>query len=199
LLNAGHFKNIPGHKTDKIDSPWLSKLLLCELLKWSFIRPCESWELLYLVSFRKKIAAQTVSEKKRIIKILEDANIKLSSVLSNVYEVVGTNITNNMIQGNTDINPIMKFYHGKIKSSKEEFRLTMEGKITKHHQFMIQIHKDSISDQEKILKRIYAEIDDATKSYQIEIELLQTIPGIGKASALVIISETGIDMERFPN
>jgi len=199
LVNARHVKNIPGHKTDKIDSRWLSKLLLCGLLKGSFIPPCEIRELRDLVRYRKKVVAQAASEKNRIIKILEDANIKLSSVLSNVDGVVGTNIINSLIEGNTDIDQLMKFYHGKIKSSKEEFRLALEGKITKHHQFMLQIHKDSISDKEQIIKRIDAEIDLATKAYQVEIDLLQTIPGIGKDSALGIISEIGVDMNRFPN
>ena len=199
LVNARHVKNVPGHKTDKKDSRWLSKLLLSGLLKGSFIPPVEIRELRDLVRYKKKVVAQASSEKNRIIKVLEDANIKLSSVLSNVDGAVGTKIINSMIEGKIDIDELMKFYHGKIKTSRKEFRLALEGKITKHHRFMLQLHKDSIADKERLIERIEAEIDEATEAYQVEVDLLQTIPGVGKVSAISIISEIGVDMERFPN
>jgi transposase len=199
LVNARHVKNVPGHKTDKKDSRWLSKLLLSGLLKGSFIPPCEIRELRDLVRYRKKVVEQASSEKNRIIKILEDANIKLSSVLSDVDGVVGTKIINSLIEGKTDIDGLMKFYHGKIKTGKEEFRLALEGRISKHHRFMLQLHKDSIAEKERLIERIDAEIDEATKAYQVEISLLQTIPGVAKVSAINIISETGVDMGRFPD
>ena len=94
---------------------------------------------------------------------------------------------------------MMKFYHGKIKVGREEFRLALEGCLTPHHRLMLQIHKDSISDKERQIKRLDAEIDKATQAYQVEIELLQTIPGVGKDSAITIISETGVDMDKYPN
>lgn len=199
LVNARHVKNVPGHKTDKKDSRWLSKLLLSGLLKGSFIPPVEIRELRDLVRYKKKVVAQASSEKNRIIKVLEDANIKLSSVLSNVDGAVGTKIINSMIEGKIDIDELMKFYHGKIKTSRKEFRLALEGKITKHHRFMLQLHKDSIADKERLIERIEAAIDEATEAYQVEVDLLQTIPGVGKVSAISIISEIGVDMERFPN
>jgi transposase len=199
LVNARHVKNVPGHKTDKKDSRWLSKLLLSGLLKGSFIPPCEIRELRDLVRYRKKVVAQAASEKNRIIKVLEDANIKLSSVLSNVDGAVGTKIINCIIGGTTNINELMKFYHGKIKTSKEEFRLALEGKITRHHRFMLQLHKDSIAEKERLIARLDAQIDEATKAYQVEISMLQTIPGVAKDSAISIISEIGVDMGQFPN
>jgi len=199
LVNARHVKNVPGHKTDKKDSRWLSKLLLSGLLKGSFIPPVDIRELRDLVRYKKKVVAQASSEKNRIIKILEDANIKLSSVLSNVDGAVGNKIINRLIEGKTDIDELMKFYHGKIKTSRKEFRLALEGKVTNHHQFMLRLHKDSIADKERLIERIEAKIDDAVKAYQIEVDLLQSIPGVGKNSAISIISEIGADMERFPN
>lgn len=199
LVNARHVKNVPGHKTDKKDSRWLSKLLLSGLLKGSFIPPVEIRELRDLVRYKKKVVAQAASEKNRIIKILEDANIKLSSVLSNIDGVVGAKIINGLIDGKTDIDELMKFYHGKIKTSRKEFRLALEGRLTDHHSFMLRLHRDSIADKERLIERIEAEIDEATKTYQVEIDLLQSIPGVGKASAISIISEVGVDMNRFPN
>lgn len=199
LVNARHVKNVPGHKTDKNDSIWISKLLLSGLLKGSFIPPVEIRDLRDLVRYKKKVVAQAASEKNRIIKILEDANIKLSSVLSNVDGVVGTKIINSLIEGQTDVEELAKYYHGKIKVSYKEFKQALEGKITKHHRFMLQLHKDSIAEKEKIIEKIDSEIEDATKSYQVEIDLLQTIPGVGKDSAISIISEIGVDMSRFPD
>lgn len=199
LVNARHVKNVPGHKTDKKDSRWLSKLLLSGLLKGSFIPPCEIRELRDLVRYRKKVVAQAASEKSRIIKILEDANIKLSSVLSNVDGAVGTKIIDSLIEGKTDVDQLMQFYHGKIKATKEDFRLALEGKISQHHRFMLKLHKDSITDKERMIERIDTEIDLATQAYQVEIDLLQTIPGVGKDSAMSIISEIGVDMSVFPN
>ena len=199
LVNARHVKNVPGHKTDKADSKWISKLLLSGLLKGSFIPPCDIRELRDLVRYKKKVVAQAASEQNRIIKILEDANIKLSSVISKVGGAVGTKIINSLIQGQTDPDELIKFYHGKLKVSKTEFRKALEGRISKHHRFMLQLHKDSILDKERLIERIEAQIDEATKVYQVEIDLLQTIPGVGKDSAIGIISEIGSDMSKFPN
>ena len=199
LVNARHVKNVPGHKTDKKDSVWLSKLLLSGLLKGSFIPPRNIRDLRDLVRYRKKVIAQIAAEKNRIIKILEDANIKLSSVLTKVSGASGTNIVDKLIDGVTDIDELMKFYHGKIKVSRDEFRLALEGRMTAHHSLMLQIHKDSIADKNAQIERLDAEIDKATAGYQIEIDLLQTIPGVGKDSAIAIISETGVDMDRFPD
>jgi len=199
LVNARHVKNVPGHKTDKKDSRWLSKLLLSGLLKGSFIPPRDIRELRDLVRYRKKVVGQIASEKNRIIKILEDANIKLSSVLSNVDGAVGTKIINDLLGGETTADRLMRHYHGKQKVSRSEFRKALEGRITGHHKLMLSIHKDSISDKEAQLRRLDEAIDKATEGYRVEIELLDTIPGVGKESAISIISETGVDMSCFPD
>ena len=199
LVNARHVKNVPGHKTDKKDSRWLSKLLLSGLLKGSFIPPRDIRELRDLVRYRKKVVGQIASEKNRIIKVLEDANIKLSSVLSNVDGGVGTKVINDLINGETSVDKLMRHYHGKQKVSKAEFRKALEGRITPHHQLMLKIHKKSISDKEEQLKELDVAIEKAIEAYQLEIDLLDTIPGVGKESAISIISEIGVDMSRFPN
>ena len=199
LVNARHVKNVPGHKTDKKDSRWLSKLLLSGLLKGSFIPPRDIRELRDLVRYRKKVVCQIASEKNRIIKILEDANIKLSSVLSNVDGSVGTKVIDDLINGETCVNKLMRHYHGKQKTSREEFLKALEGHVTEHHKLMLRIHKDSISDKEAQLQRLDEAIDKATEAYRVEIDLLQTIPGVGKDSAINIVSEIGVDMSRFPD
>jgi transposase len=199
LVNARHVKNVPGHKTDRKDSCWLSKLLLSGLLKGSFIPPRDIRDLRDLVRYRKKGVAQAAADKNRIIKILEDGNIKLSSVLSNIDGATGTKIIDRMIDGVTDIDELMQFYHGKIKVSRAEFRLALEGRLTDHHRLMLQIYKDSIAERGRMIERLDAEIEKATSAYQIETDLLQTIPGVGKDSAISIISELGVDMDKFPD
>lgn len=199
LVNARHVKNVPGHKTDKKDSRWLSKLLLAGLLKGSFIPPQDIRELRDLVRYKRKVVDQAASEKNRIIKILEDANIKLSSVLTNVDGATGTKIINDLIAGNTDVDSLLKHYHGKMKASKEEVRKALEGRLTKHHQFMLKIIQQSIRDKEALIDALETQIDEAVKAYEVEVDLLQTIPGVGRDSAISIISETGVDMDRFPN
>jgi len=199
LVNARHVKNVPGHKTDKKDSVWLSKLLLSGLLKGSFIPPQDIRELRDLVRYKKKIIAQAAGEKNRIIKILEDANIKLSSVLSNVDGAVGTKIIADLIDGKTGAEQLLQHYHGKMKASKQEVKKALEGRLTRHHQFMLKLIKESIEDKEKLITKLETQIDEAAKQYSVEVALLQTIPGVAKDSAITIISEAGVNMEVFAN
>lgn len=199
LVNARHVKNVPGHKTDKKDSVWLSKLLLSGLLKGSFIPPQDIRELRDLVRYKKKIVAQAAGDKNRIIKILEDANIKLSSVLSNVDGAVGTKIITDLIEGKTNAEQLLQHYHGKMKASKQEVKKALEGRLTKHHQFMLKLIKEGIEDKEKLITKLETQIDEAAKQYSVELALLQTIPGVAKDSAITIISEVGVNMEVFTN
>ena len=135
----------------------------------------------------------------RIIKFLEDANIKLSSVLSKVDGVTGQKIISDIINGETDPEKLIVHYHGGIKASKEEMVKALEGRLTPHHQFMLKVIQQSIADKEAILDALNEKIDEAVQAYEVEIEQLQTIPGVGRDSAIGIISEIGVDMDRFPN
>lgn len=199
LVNARHVKNVPGHKTDKKDSAWLSKLLLSGLLKGSFIPKVEIRDLRDLVRYRKKITESISKEKNRIIKILEDANIKLSSVLSNVDGAVGSRIVDSLIAGNDKVEDLIQFYHGKMKASKADFALGLEGKLREHHSFMLKLIKQSIEGKEQLLMTVDEQIDQLAKEYEVQIENLQSIPGVGRQSAIGIISEIGVDMSVFPN
>jgi transposase len=199
LVNARHIKNVPGHKTDKNDSVWISKLLLSGLLKASFIPKVDIRELRDLVRYREKIVAENAREKNRIIKTLESCNIKLSSVLTDVDGVTGTKIIKDIIDGRFEIDHLMTHYHGKIKVSKEEFRLALEGRITKHHLFMLQVIRKSMAAKDAILDELDLKINEQVKNYEVEISLLETIPGVARQSAIGLISETGVDMSVFPD
>ena len=199
LVNARHVKNIPGHKTDKKDSAWLSKLLLSGLLKGSFIPPVDIRELRDLIRYKKKITQFKAAEKNRMIKTLEDCNVKLSSVVSNVQGVSATKMINAIIDGETDTEKLVAFSHGKLSADKETIKKALEGKVTEHHRFMLQMIRESIAVNEQLISKLDTQIEKAAENYKVELDLLQTIDGIGNDSALAIISEIGVDMNQFPN
>ena len=199
LVNARHVKNVPGHKTDQRDSRWLTKLLLSGLLKGSFIPPVEIRQLRDLFRYKRKLTGQVSAEKNRLQKILEDANIKLSSVVSDVFGVSATRIIDALIGGEEDLEELVKLCHGKLNSKRELLKEALVGKLTEHHKFMLRTIKESMANIEGIIAKVDRQIDEQTKVYEVEIELLQTIPGVGKDSAIGIIAEIGVEMEVFPN
>ncbi len=201
LVNARHIKNVPGKKTDKKDSKWIAKLLLSGLLKGSFIPPKPIRELRDLTRYRRKIVGQIASEKNRLQKILEDANIKLSSVVSDMSGATATKIINAMIDGEEDIKELVKFRHGKMQASIEDLASSLKGNLTEHHKFMLITIKESINEKETLIEKLNQRIDKQLKTNELELDakLLQTIPGVGKDAAAGIIAEVGNNMEQFPN
>lgn len=199
LVNARHIKNVPGHKTDKKDSIWISKLLLSGLLKGSFIPPVEIRELRDLVRYKKKKTQFIASEKNRMIKFLEDCNIKLSSVVSDTQGASATKIINDIIDGKNDIIHLLTHIHGKIKANKEDIVKALTGRVTPHHQFMLKMIRETIDENEKLIAKIDAQIDLCVAKYEVELQLLQTIDGVGRDTAITVISEIGVDMNAFQN
>lgn len=199
LVNARHVKNVPGQKTDKKDSKWIAKLLLAGLLKGSFIPPEEIRELRDSVRYHGNQVQEISREKNRAIRILEDANIKLSMVLTDVHGSSGIRIIRDICSGVTDAEKLIKHIHGNVKADKEMIKKALEGRVTKHHRFMLKLILDGIATREKQLATLEQYIDTLAAKYAIQIELLQTIDGVGKDSAISIISEIGVDMEQFPN
>jgi transposase len=199
LVNAQHVKNVPGRKTDKADSRWLTKLLLSGLLKGSFIPPRDIREMRDLFRYRKKLTAQIVAEKNRFQKILEDANIKLGSVISDVFGVSGQAITQAIIEGQTDPARLASLAHSNLRVPRQTLQQALQGKITSHHRFMLSTIRKSIANTEQIIADIERSIDEHVRLYPTEMTLLQTIPGVGRQSAATILSEIGIHMEAFPS
>lgn len=201
LVNARHLKNIPGNKTDKKDSRRISKLLLAGLLKGSFIPPKSVREMRDLTRYKRRVIEQISSEKNRIHKFLEDANIKLSSVVSNLSGVVATKIIDAMIEGEGNPEVLAKLRHGKMKASEQELITALTGNLREHHKFMLKMVKQSIKDKELLISKLDKQIDNKLKENEmvLDAELLSTIPGVDKESATYILSEIGNNMEYFPN
>ena len=201
LVNAQYLKNIPGNKTDKKDSRRIAKLLLAGLLKGSFIPAKPVREMRDLTRYKRKLIEQISSEKNRIQKFLEDANIKLSSVVSNTSGAIATKIIDAMIEGEGNPEELAKFRHGKMKASEQELILALTGNLTEHHKFMLKMVKKSIKDKELLINDLDKQIDNKLKENEmvLDAELLSTIPGVDKEAATYILAEIGNDMERFPN
>ena len=201
LVNARHIKNVPGRKTDKADSKWITKLLLSGLLRGSFIPPKQTRELRDLTRYRRKIVASIVSEKNRLHKILEDANIKLSSVVSNMSGATATKIISAMIGGQEDIDELVKMRHGKLAVSKEDLAKALKGNLSEHHKFMLTTIKSCIEDRRATLEKLDTRIEEQLRASEqtLSSELLQTIPGVGKDAAAGILAEIGDNMNQFPS
>ncbi|UAM99640.1 IS110 family transposase [Polaribacter litorisediminis] len=201
LVNARHIKNVPGRKTDKADSKWITKLLLSGLLRGSFIPPKHTRELRDLTRYRRKLTGYIASEKNRLQKILEDANIKLSSVVSSMSGATATKIINAMIDGEDNIDELMKFRHGKLACSKEDLAKSLKGCLTEHHKFMLSTIKSCIVEKQATIEMLDSRIDVHLKNNEqnLSLELLQTIPGVGKDAASGILAEIGNNMDQFPS
>lgn len=201
LVNARHIKNVPGRKTDKADSKWITKLLLSGLLRGSFIPPKPTRELRDLTRYRRKIVGSIASEKNRLHKILEDANIKLSSVVSNMSGATATKIIAAMIDGQEDIDELVKMRHGKLAVSKEDLAKALKGNLSDHHKFMLTTIKSCIEDRQATLEKLDTRIEEHLRASEqtLSSELLQTIPGVGKDAAAGILAEIGNNMNQFPS
>jgi transposase len=200
LVNARHVKNVPGHKTDKKDSRWLVKLLLSGLLKGSFIPERPFRELRDLTRYRKKLVQQVAADKNRFLKILEDSNIKLSMVLSNVFGASGTKMVNHILSVE-DYRPeeLMQYVHGKVKASREDIKEALTGYITDHHKFMMRTILGNIAKTESTIAEIDKKLDTVMEPYNLERKLLEMIPGVGREVAIGIIAEISTDMSHFPD
>jgi len=198
LVNARHIKNVPGRKTDVKDSEWICKLLLSGLLNGSFVPPELTRETRDIYRYKVKMTHSLASEKNRIQRILEDANIKLSSVVSDMSGATAIKLIDGLIAGRTDINDLVEEnYHGKLSASKSDLKKAMTGRLTEHHKYMLLEIKDHIKYLEEKIKHLEQKLEDKLSAYQTEINLLDTIPGVDTKAAIGIISEIGTDMSVF--
>lgn len=199
VVNARHIKYVPGHKTDKKDSACICKLLRAGLLKGSFVPPKEQRELRDLTRYRRKLVQNVAAEHNRMIRVFEDANLKLSSVFSDVTGKTCTEVIDNVLAGNTDPKFLASLCtHWRLKSSQEDIALAVEGNFMEHHKFMLRAIRKSIENLESQIKDIDEEINRYMQPVEQEVSLLCEIPGIRRTSAIDILAEIGVDMEVFP-
>jgi transposase len=199
LVNARHVKNVPGRKTDVQDSEWLCKLLRNGLVKGSFIPPRGIRELRDLTRHKRKLIQAITAEKQRVEKVLEDANIKFSSIVSDTFGASGRKIIEELIKGELEPEEMAELSKGRLRQKRGDLKEALVGQVREHHKFMIKVSLKHIRAMGKILSDIERKIQEKIdRHYKEEYELLQTIPGV-KGEASTLIAEMGVDMERFPS
>jgi transposase len=199
IVNARHIKYVPGHKTDKKDSAWLCKLLLAGLLKPSYIPKKGQRILRDLTRYRKKLIQQNASEQNRILRILEDCNIKLSSVLSDVSGVAGTKLVNKLCDGQSiTMSDIDQVYHGVMKCSRSDLYEACQGFVESHHIYLLQTIRANIAHTESVILGINRQVRNLLEPYEHRVEQLREIPGLDRKTVEDLIAEIGLDMSVFP-
>ncbi|MFI0478951.1 MAG: IS110 family transposase [Candidatus Rhabdochlamydia sp.] len=197
LVNAQHVKNVPGRKTDVKDSEWLCKLLKCGLLSKSFIPPRKIVRLREILRYRQKLVRELSSGKNRLIKTLENANIKLSTVFSDVFGLTAWIMISKLANGETNPETLTAYIDPRCKSSKAEILKALQGTLQKEDKIMLKKQMNHLNTLQDLIQDLEKEIEMQIKPFKEEVELLKTIPGIKDMAAMSIIAEIGPDMNQF--
>lgn len=198
LVNAAHIKRVPGRKTDVTDCEWIADLLAHGLLKGSFIPPKPIRELRDLTRYRKSLIDERVREVNRLHKLLQSANLKLSSVASDVMGMSGRKMMEALLEGNTDPEALADLAKGKLRKKLPELRKALEGRFSAHHRLIlghILAHLDFL---DEAIEKISGEVAARTAPFDDLIQFMDTITGVDRKAAEGTIAEIGLDMEQFP-
>lgn len=198
LCNAQHVKNLPGRKTDVSDSAWLAQLLECGLLRGSFVPTPVMARLRDLTRYQKKLTEERTRETQRVQRVLEDAGIKLDSVVSDVLGKAARRMIEALIAGERDPRMMAEMALTRMRPKIPELRLALEGGFGPHHAVLLRTHLDHIDHLNAMIDRLDARVTAEVAPFSTAIDLLCTIPGIGARTARVIVAEIGADMDRFP-
>ena len=199
LVNAQHIKQVPGRKTDVKDCEWIAQLLQVGLLRASFVPPTPIRDLRELTRQRVQLIGEKSAAANRIQKVLEDANIKLASVATDVLGASGRAILEALIAGETDPVQLAELAQKSLRRKIPELRLALEGKVTANHRFLLRMLLDHVKHQEELVERVTARIEELMIPFAPALEKLQTIPGVGPKVAEVLLAEVGPDMSVFPS
>jgi len=198
LVNARHIKNVPGRKTDISDSKWLAGLLRHGLLRGSFIPPKEIRQWRELTRLRRTYTESLADYKRRIHKLFETANIKIDSVVSDLFGVTGRNLISLLCdESELSLASIRKNAKGGLKAKSRELHRSIQGFFEEHHRFQLIGMMEIISNFEKKITEITERLDNLTSGHQDLLDRLDEIPGIDKKSAQSIVSEIGVTLDEF--
>ena len=199
LVNAQHVKNVPGRKTDVADAQWLCQLLEHGLLRASFVPPKPIRELRDLTRYRKSLVWERAREANRLQKLLEDANIKLSDVASDVLGASGRAMLAALCEGNNDPAALAELARGKLRAKLPALETALQGRFSSHHALLLSHLLSHIDYLDQSIDSLSAEIEERLDPFAQQRELLCTIPGVAERTAEVILAELGPDMGRFPS
>ena len=198
LANAAHIKGVPGRKSDVNDATWIADLLAHGLIRASFVPPQPIQELRDLTRTRKQLGREVVQHTQRIQAVLEEANVKLSSAITDILGMSGRRILKAMIAGETDPDKLSVLGSPRLAASRDELADALLGRIREHHRFLIDQHLKTIEQLEATIAAFDARIEAALTPFRDTVERLTEVPGLSKTSAQILIAEIGTDMSQFP-
>lgn len=189
---------MPGRKTDVKDCEWLAQLLQCGLLRASFIPPLPQREFRDLTRTRTQLTHEMSAVANRIHKVLEDANIKLGLVATDILGVSGRKMIGALIDGETDVDKMADLACRRLREKIPLLRLALQGKVTEHHRFMLKQLMDHLCYLERQIEQFNEQIEVASRPFEKAIQALIPIPGFDLVSAQNVIAEIGPDMKQYP-
>ena len=198
LINPAHARNVPGRKSDVSDARWLADLLAHGLVRPSFVPPAPIQELRDLTRTRKQLVRQVGRHTLRIQKTLEDANLKLTGVISDLLGTSGRAILRALIAGETDPERLLEHTTGRLEAPRERLLDGLRGVVTDHHRFMLRLHLRQVESLERSIAQLERQIARLLRPFRGRVEQLATIPGVSDTVAQVLVAEIGLDMTRFP-
>jgi transposase len=197
LANAMHVKNVPGRKTDVNDAMWLSDLLAHGLVRASFVPPLEVQALRDLTRTRKQLTREKASHIQRIDKVLHAANVKLSSVLSDIMGQSGRAIVDALARGTDDAEALASLVKTRVRASRKEIVEALRGRLSTHQRLLLRVHLGQVDAIDNAIAQIDQEVGERLEPFRAAVDRLVTIPGVSDVSASVVVSEIGFDMGRF--
>lgn len=199
LANAQHIRNVPGRKTDVNDATWIADLLAHGLIRSSFVPPAPIQELRDLTRTRKQLVREISQHSSRIQKVLEDANLKLGSVLSDVLGKSGRAILQALIAGQSDPEKLADLAQGTARKKRAELLEALHGRVRTHHRGLLKVHLELVLALEQAISEIDATVGKTLAPIHESARLLTTLPGVSQVTAQVLVAEIGVDMARFPS
>lgn len=199
LANAAHIKAVPGRKTDSNDAMWIADLLAHGLIRASFVPPTPVQELRDLTRTRKQFTQERTRHVQRLHKVLEAANIKITSVISDITGKSGRAFLDAIIAGEEDPEVLARLGSTRLKATQAQLVEALRGHVTPHQRFMLGLYLGQVDDTDRALAALDAEVAALLRPFQEVVDNVKTVPGIAETAAAAIVAEIGFDMGRFPS
>jgi transposase len=199
VVNAAHIKAVPGRKTDRHDAEWIADLLQHGLVRPSFIPDRPQRELRDLTRTRTALIDERAAAVNRLQKVLEDANLKVASVATDVMGVSGRAMVEALLQGTTDPATLADLAKGRLRTKRAELERALAGRVSMHHSLLLTTHLAHVDFRDEEIARLSAEIAERLRPVEDAMQRLDTIPGVGRQAAEVLVAELGTELERFPS
>ena len=199
LANALQIRHVHGRNSDMTDAAWIADLLAHGLIRSSFVPPAAIQELRDLTRTRHQVVGEISRHTLRLQKTLEDANLKLTHVITDLLGVTGRAILHALIAGETEPTQLARLADRRLKATPAPLQDALHGRVTAHHRFLLALYLDQIEATEAAVARLERHLGEAMRPFQTAVALLTTMPGLGDTAARVIVAEIGVDRTRFPS